>query len=64
MQKVFDALRIDQMNPALGIIYGELENQGHRVLIDNKPVHSGSFWENAYSELDEKIAPMKFTLIK
>ena len=37
IQKIFETLKLDQKNPALEIICGELEMQGYTVLVNGTP---------------------------
>ena len=46
IQKIFDALKEDEMNSALGIICAELENQGYGITIQDIKVTAKEIFEN------------------
>ncbi len=64
IQKLYEALNTDEQNSALGIICGELENQGYSVAIDAIPVTSEGFFDGKHAAMEEKIGPYRFALNK
>jgi hypothetical protein len=64
VQKLFDALRQDQNNSALGIICSELETQGYKVAIDGVKVNSDGFFNEKYPEIEKKMKPLKISLFR
>ncbi len=63
-QKIFDALQEDQDNTALGIICGELEEQGYKVRIDGREVHSADIVDGRQKDLEDKPAPLDVALYR
>jgi len=64
VQKIYHALSADDDNSALGIICGELENQGYSVIIDGIQVTSEDFFNGKYTAIEEKIGPYHIALNK
>ena len=62
VQKIFEALAEDSQNSALGIICGELEDQGYAVKIDGVPVSSAGFYNGKHSEIEKKLGDLEFFL--
>lgn len=52
IQKIFEALKEDEMNSALGIIVYELEQQGYNIEIMNIPIKSSELFEGKYEDLE------------
>ena len=46
IEKIFSALKEDEMNSALGIICSELESQGYKIEIEGIEVTSDEVFEN------------------
>jgi len=63
VQKIFQALREDEDNSALGIICRELENQGYTVVIDGVRVTSEGFFDGNFEEIERKVGPLDVTLM-
>jgi hypothetical protein len=64
VERIFEALKKDQMNSALGIICFELESQGYEVEIEDIKVDSEDIFENKVPSLEEVAEPLKFKLYK
>jgi len=64
VQKIFDNLDEDQYNSALGIICAELEKQGYAIIIDGNPVKAEGFFDGDYEDLQNKLEPLTFRLIR
>lgn len=64
IESVFEALKIDQMNSALGIICSELESQGYEVEIEDIKVSSKEIFENKVQSLEEVSEPLNLKLFK
>lgn len=64
VQKIFDALQEDQDNTDLGIICGELEEQGYKVQLDNREVTSAGFFDGDHKDLEDKVGPLNVSLFK
>ncbi|WP_457571198.1 hypothetical protein [Desulfovulcanus sp.] len=62
IQKIYSALQEDQQNSALGILSGELEDQGYQVRIDGTPVTAEGFFEGEYPDLENKKGPLDVAL--
>lgn len=63
VQKIFQALNEDDKNSALGIICGELENQGYSVVIDGVQVTSEGFFNGDHEEIENKVGPLNIILM-
>ena len=63
-QKIFDILHEDQDNTALGIICGELEEQGYKVQIDGREVTSAEIFDGDHKDLEDKLGPLDVSLYK
>jgi hypothetical protein len=64
IQRIFDTLRDDMENSALGIICTELETQGYSVIIDNVPVKAEYIIDGKHVDIENKRGPLDFTLLK
>ena len=64
VQKIFDMLHEDQDNTALGIICGELEEQGYNVQIDGRKVNSAEIFDGDHKDLEDKLGPLNVSLYK
>jgi len=64
VQKIFDVLKEDDKNSALGIICSELEKQGYTVKIDGKPVTGGEVFNGKFQEVENSMNPLKISLFK
>jgi len=64
IQKIFEALKEDEQNSALGIICGELEAQGYTVAIDGVPVTSSGFYNSEFPQLEKKMGAMDVAIFK
>jgi len=64
VQKIFDALQEDQKSTALGIICGELEEQGYKVWFDGREVSSAEIFDGDHEDLEDKVAPLNVSLYK
>ncbi len=64
VQKIFDMLHEDQENTALGIICGQLEEQGYKVQIDGREVTSAEFFDGDHKDLEDKPGPLAVSLYK
>ena len=64
VQKIFNALEVDEMNSALGIICAELENQGYDIAIEDINVTSKEIFENKIPALEEVPSPLNLILYK
>ncbi|MCZ7616465.1 MAG: hypothetical protein M5T52_23640 [Ignavibacteriaceae bacterium] len=64
LEKIFDVLKEDQMNSALGIICSELESQGYEVEIEDIKVTSKEIFDNNVPSLEEVTEPLKIKLYK
>lgn len=64
IQSVFDALKEDQDNSAIGIICAEFEKQGYNVIINNKSVSSLSVFDGEHKSLENTLDPLEISLIK
>ena len=64
IQKIFDALKVDEMNSALGIICAELENQGYDITIEDINVTAKEIFENKIPSLEEVPTPLNLILNK
>lgn len=63
IKNIFVALKNDEDNSALGIIVGELENQGYKVKLNDREVSSEGIFNEEYSELEE-LQELTITLRK
>ena len=64
VQKIFDALKEDQENSALGIICSGLEAQGYSIAIDGEKVTSDGFFNEECTEIENRIDPLKISLFQ
>ena len=64
VQKIFDVLKEDDKNSALGIVCNELEEQGYTVRINQKPVTGEGFFNGKYPEIENTMNPLKISLFK
>lgn len=64
IEKIYSALKEDQMNSALGIITSELEAQGYELEIENIKVTSTEIFENKLPSLEEVAEPLNIKLFK
>jgi hypothetical protein len=55
VQKIFDVLHGDQDNTALGLIRGELEEQGYKVQIDGREVTSAEIFDGDHKDLEDTL---------
>jgi len=62
VQKIFDMLQEDKKSPALGIICGELEEQGYKVQLDGRDVTSAEIFDGDHEDLEDKVAPLTVAL--
>lgn len=63
VQKIFKALEEDNQNSALGIICNELESQGYKVKINERPVSSESFFNGDLPEIEKVLGPLNFSIL-
>ena len=63
-QKIFDMLQEDQDNSALGIICAELEEQGYKVQVDGRDVHSADIFDGRHEELEKKLGTLNIALYR
>ena len=64
IQKIFEALKLDDKNSALEIICGELEMQEYSVLINGTPATSEKFYDGTFHDLEHSMEPLNITLRK
>ena len=64
VQKIFDRLHEDKKNSELGIICGELEEQGYKIQFDNQEVTSAGIFDGDYEDLEDKVGPINVSLYK
>jgi len=64
IQKIFEALKEDEQNSALGIICGELESQGYTVAIDGVPVTSSGFYNSEFPHIEKKMEMLDIAIFK
>ncbi len=64
VQKIFDTLHGDQHNSALGLICGELEEQGYKVQLDGREVTSAGISGGDHRDLEDKAGPLNVSLYK
>jgi hypothetical protein len=64
IQKIFEALREDEQNSALGIICSELEAQGYRVAIAGKYVDSKDIFSGRHADIEKKMEPQNLSLYR
>ncbi len=64
IEKVIEALKIDQMNSALGIVCSELEPQGYEVEIEDIKFTSEEIFENKAPSLEEVPSALNIKLFK
>jgi hypothetical protein len=64
IEKIYSALKEDQMNSALGIINSELEAQGYEIEIEGIKVTSKEIFENKFPSLEEVAEPLNIILFK
>jgi GrpB-like predicted nucleotidyltransferase (UPF0157 family) len=64
VQKIFDSLQEDKKSPALGIICGELEEQGYKVQLDGQEVTSAGIFDCDHEDLEDKVGPLNVSLYK
>jgi hypothetical protein len=64
VQKIFDRLHEDKKNSELGIICGELEEQGYEVHIDGREVTSAGIFDGDHEDLEDKMGPLNVSLYK
>lgn len=64
VQRIFDALQEDKKSTALGIICGELEEQGYKVRFDEQEVSSAGFFDGDHEDLEDKVGPLNVALFK
>ncbi len=64
VQKIFDALHANRKDGELGIICGELEEQGYEVHIDGREVTSAGFLDGDHEDLEDKMGPLNVSLDK
>ena len=64
VQKIFDRLHEDKKNSELGIICGELEEQGYAVHIDGREVTSAGLFDGDHEDLEDKMGPLNVSLYK
>jgi hypothetical protein len=64
IEKIFEALKLDDKNSALEIICGELEIQGYTVLINGTPATSEKFSDGTFHDLEHIKEPLNITLRK
>jgi hypothetical protein len=64
IEKIFTALKLDEMNSALGIICSELESQGYEVEIEDIKVTSEEIFEEKLKSLEEVPAALNIKLFR
>ena len=64
VQKIFDRLHEDKKNSELGIICGELEEQGYKVMLDGREVTSAEIFDCDHEDLEDKVGPVNVSLYK
>ena len=64
IQKIFEELKSDNQNSALGIICRELESQGYTVEIDGIKVDSDGFFNGDNLEMEQKLGPLNLSLFR
>jgi hypothetical protein len=64
VQKIFDSLQEDKKSPELGIICGELEEQGYKVQLDGREVTSAGIYDGDHEDLEDKMGPLNVSLYK
>ena len=64
IEKIFSALKEDEMNSALGIICSELESQGYKIEIEGIEVTSDEVFENKLAPLEEVAEPLNVKLFR
>jgi hypothetical protein len=64
VQRIFDALKEDQENTAVGIICAELEEQGYKVRIDGRDVTSADVYDGRHEDLEDKLGPLSVDLYR
>ena len=64
VQKIFDRLHEDKKNSELGIICGELEEQGYKVMFDGREVTSAEIYDGDHEDLEDKVGPVNVSLYK
>ena len=64
VQKIFDVLQGNQDNTALGLICGELEEQGYKVRIGGQEVTSAAIFDGDHKDLEDKPGPLEVFLYK
>lgn len=64
IEKIYSALKEDQMNSALGIITLELEAQGYEIKIEGIKITSEEVFENKFPSLEEIAEPLNIILFK
>ncbi len=64
VQRIFDVLHGDQDNTALGLICGELEEQGYKVQIDGREVTSAEIFDGDHKDLEDKLGPLEVSLYR
>lgn len=53
IEKINAALEEDEMNSGLGIIVGELEEEGYKVIVNDKEVSAEKIFDGDFEELEE-----------
>ena len=64
IENLFDALKKDEMNSALGILCAEFEKQGYSVTINNIEVSSQEFFNNKLETLEQSAKDFNVLLKK
>ncbi len=64
VQKIFDSLHADKKSSELGIICGELEEQGYEVKLDGQEVTSAGFFDGDHEDLEGKMGPLNVSLYR
>jgi hypothetical protein len=64
IEKIFTALKEDEMNSALGVICSEFEHQGYKIEIEGIEVTSEDIFEEKLSSLEEMPEALNITLFR
>ncbi len=64
VQKIFDRLQEDKKESELGIICGELEEQGYKVMFDGREITSAEIYDGDHEDLEDKVGPVNVSLYK
>jgi len=64
IQKIFEVLEENEMDSALALVVGELENQGYAVRVLGIPVTSDEIYEGKYDDIYKLMEPITIALYK